>query len=52
MKKLDIHVDITDIDVALGFYTKVLGLPLKKGVNGYEMDKPNVHVDFHKKNKK
>ncbi|NNC69430.1 MAG: hypothetical protein HKN90_01250 [Flavobacteriaceae bacterium] len=49
MKKLDIHVDTTDMDIAIRFYTKVIGLPLKKGVTGYEIDKPNVHVEFHQK---
>jgi len=49
MKDLNMKVNTVDMDVALRFYTKVIGLDLQHGTgNKNIINQPGVHIEFQK----
>jgi len=49
MKDLNMKVNTIDMDVAIQFYTKVIGLNLQHGTGKKNViDQPRVHIEFQK----
>ena len=49
MKDLYMKVNTIDMDVAVRFYTKVIGLDLQHGTGRkIIIEKPGVHIEFQK----
>jgi len=51
MKNLNMTVNTMDMEVALRFYTKVIGLHLQHRTGKNIIDQPGVHIEFKKMTK-